>query len=556
MPPVEYPKSIAREPIRPPHETRTQIEGLLEAITVVAAGLNVNDTLGSIVSSAMSLVDAQYGALGVDGESHNFVRFIHRGMDVATVGEIGYPPTGLGVLGLFHNEAHSGPLRLDDISKDPSSIGFPAGHPPMTTFLGAPISVRGTTYGTIYLTEKRGGYPFTEEDETIIHALAAAAGIAIENAKLFEQAQSRLAWIEANRDVATELLSGTDTADALAMVARRARSLTGSDMTFVALPDGDALTEASNLVVRVASGHRAHEADGQVIPIDGSTTGAAFRSRTSSRERALAFDATANLATRFGPAVVAPMCVGDDVRGVLVGLRKEGGSAYTEETVGLLSSFADQAALAMSMADAATRLRDLDILAERDRIARDLHDHVIQRIFAAGLSLQSTAQRTQTPDVKRRLTSTIDDLQDVIQDIRSAIFDLHGSQAATNRLRESLHSVIDELSDGQPIHFSVRLSGPLAVVDATVAEHVIAVVREAVSNAVRHSGGTRGVVAVTVANELTVTVSDNGSGIPDGVSHSGLGNLGSRARECGGELVVRSPLPGGGTEIVWTVPIA
>lgn len=552
------------EPVCPPAPTCTRsskrddrdpdVDGLLEAILVVAAGLDLEDTLGSIVRSAMSLVDARYGALGVDGDSHDLARFIHRGVAPEVAAEIGELPEGLGILGLFHDDADTAPVRIHDISEHPASIGFPAAHPPMTTFLGAPITVRGTIYGTIYLTEKRDGRGFTADDETIIHTLAAAAGIAIENARLFEQSQSRLSWIEANGDVATELLSGTDTADALAMVARKARALTGSDMTFVALPD-DTSGEPTHLVIRVASGHNAHELDGQIIPIDGSTTGAAFRSRAPSRVRALAYDATARTATRFGPAIIAPMCVGDDVRGVLVGLRRDGGPVFTEETVGLLSSFAGQAALAMSMADAAARLRDLDVLAERDRIARDLHDHVIQRIFAAGLSLQSTVQRTTTPDVKRRLTATIDDLQDVIQDIRTAIFDLHGSQTAANRLRENLHAVIDELCEGQPIHFAVRMSGPLAVVDVDVAAHVIAVVREAVSNAVRHSGAGRGVVAVTVADVLTVTVSDDGSGIPEGVPRSGLRNLGSRASECGGELVVNSPLSAGGTEIVWTVPV-
>lgn len=538
-------------------DSRTQIDGLLEAIMVVASGLDVNQTLKSIVGSAMTLVDAQYGALGVDGETHGFAKFIHSGTDVGTADAIGLRPRGHGVLGVFHNGEHPEPIRIPDIAAHRSSIGFPPRHPPMTTFLGAPITVRGATYGTIYLTNKIGGGQFTEEDEVVIHALAVAAGIAIENARLFEQSQSRLAWIEANRDIATELISGAESADALATVVRRARTLTGADLTFLALPSHttDAGGDATELVVTVADGEGADGAVGKVIPIDESTTGTAYLSRTASRRDTLAFDATAGIPIDFGPAVVAPMHVGEMVRGVLVGLRVEGSSPFADETVGLLSSFADQAALAMSMADAATRLRDLDVLAERDRIARDLHDHVIQRIFAAGLSLQSTTQRAQDPDVKRRLTATIDDLQDVIQDIRAAIFDLHGSATAASRLRENLHSVIDELCEGQKIHFTVRMTGPLAAIDAPLGEHVIAVVRESVSNAIRHSGAHNGTVTISVVDDLTVIVSDDGRGIPDEVARSGLRNLDSRARECGGELVISSPLPQGGTEVRWTVPI-
>ncbi len=532
--------------------SRDQVSSLLESILVITAGLDIEDTLASIVGAAKRLVDARYCAIGVRDSTGGLSAFVYDGIDDARREQIGDLPTGKGVLGLLLD--HPEVIRLESIADYPTSVGFPPGHPPMKTFLGAPVTVRGEIFGNIYLTEKADGACFSRDDEVVIRALAAAAGIAIENARLYEQSQTRMVWIEATRDLMTELLSGTDTGEVLEMIAQKARELTVADLTFIALPSatGD---EVGELTVTVADGDADGSIVGSLIPVVGSTSGRAFTERAVIRAETLKYPLTDD-ARLFGPALVAPMRAGDKVTGVLVSLREVSSRPFAEDMVSLIAGFADQAALAMSMAQSAARMRELDVLADRDRIARDLHDHVIQRIFAAGLSLQGTAARTTSVETGRRLRTTIDDLQDVIQDIRSAIFDLHGSPTGPDALRLRIKDAVDELTESHSMRFLVRTSGPLSVIDPGLAEHVVAVIRESVSNAIQHSAGSSGMVCLSVSDHLTLSVTDDGVGVDDGGHRRGLANLESRAHECGGEMTVGVPPGGRGTEIVWSVPLA
>ncbi|MBJ7325457.1 MAG: GAF domain-containing sensor histidine kinase [Rhodococcus sp.] len=535
-------------------DARIQADGLLDAMLVITSGLDLEVTLRSIVESAVKLVDAQYGALGVRGEGHGLSAFINYGMDEDTRIAIGPLPTGRGVLGLLIDQPKV--LRLDDLSSHPESVGFPPNHPPMKTFLGVPIRVRDEIFGNLYLTEKKNGKQFTEDDEVVTKALASAAGIAIENSRLYEESRVRQAWMEATRDIGTELLAGTDLDEVLRMVSRKALHLTGADATFIAAPaDADQpFEDVTQLVVTVSEGVGADRMVGAVIPIEGSSSGVAFRRRTALRKERLEY-AAKGLGTEFGPALISPLRVADGVSGVLVVLRENGRRAFDDSQLELVSNFADQAALVMQMADSSRRMHELEVLSDRDRIARDLHDHVIQRIFAAGLALQSTLQRTESDDVRQRLARTIDDLQDTVQDIRTTIFDLQSTSHSATRLRQRINAAVLELTENVSVRAVVRMFGPLSVIDTKLADHAVAVVREAVSNVVHHAQGDTVTVTLSVGNELEIVVSDNGIGMPDDITASGLSNLDARAAECGGTMTVCPGASGSGTDVTWSVPL-
>ncbi|WP_254900554.1 GAF domain-containing protein [Rhodococcus sp. 1168] len=535
-------------------DARAQADGLLEAMLVITSDLDLEVTLRSIVESAVKLVDARYGALGVRGEGHELSAFINFGMDDDTRTRIGPLPTGGGVLGLLIDQPEV--LRLEDLTSHPDSVGFPPNHPLMKTFLGVPIRIRSKIYGNLYLTEKKDGTPFTDDDEVVTQALASAAGIAIENSRLYEESRTRQAWMEATRDIGTELLAGAEIGDVLQMVSRKALHLLTADLAFIAVPEGVDADPAlvTRLVVSVSEGHCAEELLGSTIPIEGSSSGAAFRRRAAFRKEDFD-DESIEMDQEFGPALISPLRVTGGVSGVLVVLRREGAGSFSDAELELVASFADQAALAMQMADNARRVHELDVLSDRDRIARDLHDHVIQRIFAVGLSLQSTLQRTESDDIRQRLTRTIDDLQDTVQDIRSTIFDLQSSSHSATRLHQRIDDAVLELTEHVPIRAVVRMSGPLSVIENSLADHAVAVVREAVSNVVQHAAADTVTVTIRVGDDLRIEVSDNGIGMPDDATTSGLANLRARALECGGEMTVGTPASGVGACIVWAAPL-
>ncbi|OZG29544.1 histidine kinase [Williamsia sp. 1138] len=536
-------------------EARAHTDGLIKAMLVVTADLDLESTLRSIVTSAVTLVDAQYGALGVRGAGHDLSAFIHQGIDDETRLKIGPLPTGRGVLGLLIDQPKL--VRLDDLSQHPDSVGFPPHHPPMTTFLGTPIRVRNEIFGNLYLTQKNGGASFTEDDELVIQALASAAAIAIDNARLYKESQTRLAWIEATRDIRTELLSGADIASVLSMIARRALVLTDADVVFIAQPDNPQtpVEHVHQLVISVAEGEDAAELLDRTVPIEGSTSGAAFVHRTAYVRDNLEYAPTGSYAEHFGPALVVPLSTAETISGVLVTVRRSGRHSFTDELLGMVSNFADQGALALAMAEAIRRKRELEVFADRDRIARDLHDHVIQRIFAAGLSLQGTLQRTQSPELRGRLTETVNNLQDIVQEIRTTIFDLQSDDSSSLNLRQGVHEIVDQQLGEAPIKAYVRMSGPLSAVEPVLAEHVLAVVRECVSNVVRHAHARTLTLSIAVGDEVVVDVVDDGVGLPVEISPSGLANLRRRARDLGGDVTLSAGESGVGLSVRWVVPL-
>ncbi|MBB2939290.1 signal transduction histidine kinase [Amycolatopsis bartoniae] len=536
---------------------RDQMAGLLEAMLAVASGLELDATLRRIVHAAIELVDCRYGALGVlNADGVGLAEFVYEGIDEETRAQIGHLPEGHGLLGLLIEQPK--PIRIADLSQHPASSGFPARHPPMRSFLGVPVPVRDKVFGNLYLTEKAGGQPFTEDDEVVVQALAAAAGIAVENARLYEEARLRQRWQEATSEIRAELLSRALPVDVLDLIADRTLKLTGADYTFVARPEDPELPadEVANLVITVSVGLDSDGLRGRPIPVDGSSCGEAFRAAAPVRTPRLRYALDRDLDEEFGPALVLPLrASADTVSGVLVALRRTGAEPFAEDQLPLAASFADQAALALQLADDQRRLYELEVLADRDRIARDLHDHVIQRLFAHGLALQSTRLRTRSPDIQQRLSEAVDDVQNIVAEIRTAIFDLHGGMHGTTQLRRRLHEIIAELTAESPLRSTVRVSGPLGVVSAPLAEHAEAVVREAVSNVVRHARAQTVTVTISVADDLVIDVTDDGAGLPATVARSGLHNLATRAAQAGGTFHAGG-LDTGGTKLVWSAPVS
>ena len=527
--------------------TRDRMQGLLDAFLAVGTGLELDTTLRRLVEAAVNLVQARYGALGVLGAHGGLSRFLYVGIDEATRAEMGHLPEGKGLLGQLIADPR--PLRLADLSAHEASIGFPPHHPPMRSFLGVPVRVRDAVFGNLYLTEKVGGGEFTHADEVVVEALAAAAGIAVQNADLFEQTRLRQRWLEATAEIRTELLAGANEKDALRLIAQRTLELIRADATTIVLgPAAD-----GSFTVAARCGQDEDALDQQIPPghplltevVDGRAP-----VLTQSVDEML-IDSAREM---YGSLLAVPLQTTDSVIGVLTALRFVGREPFHPTEVPLLTSFSEQATLALELGEKSRAQRQLDVLADRDRIARDLHDHVIQRLFATGLLLQSTLRRIPDTAMQERIERAVGDLDTTIREIRTAIFDLHTTEEDTG-LRRRLLDTAAEAAAGSAVSPSVRISGPIdTVVPPGVATHAVAVVREAISNAVRHGHAESVTLTVEAGDDLLVDVLDDGIGIPTDVGRSGLRNLEDRARECGGRLSVR-PVEPSGTRLTWRVPL-
>ena len=532
-----------------------QMERLLQVISDIGSDLSLDATLHRIATAAKEVTQARYGALAVRAPDRTLLSFVHAGMDGDAVRLIGHLPVGKGLLGVPIDDAA---LRLDDLTAHPASVGFPEHHPPMKAFVGVPITIRGVAFGTLYVTDDAPARTFSEADEVAVRALASAAATAIENAQLFERVQMSARWTEASREITAAVLGGSRPAvPAMQLIAERARELTDAEQAIVLVPADDDVPddEVDTLVVDTAVGVHAEEVLGQRILVDESTSGEVFRSgtpliTTSFRRPIQAF-------TDVGerPAIVMPLCANDSVLGVIAVARNESQPPFDDSYLDLVSDFARHAAIALTLSNARDRQDELSVLADRERIAHDLHDHVIQRLFAAGMDLQGTIARSRSPEVVERLSRTVDDLQATINDIRNTIFKLQAHNDAASTFRGRVERIVADLTDNQNIVVELRMSGPLSVVNAELARHAEAVITEASSNCVRHADASRLTVRVTVTDFLAVEVVDNGRGIPEeNTRSSGLANMRQRAEQRGGTCEFSTP-PGGGTQVRWSVPL-
>jgi signal transduction histidine kinase len=533
--------------------TRDRVHGLLEAVLAVGNNLELEAVLRRIVEAAVVLVDAQYGALGVVGEDGQLAEFIPVGLDEAGIARIDHWPEGRGLLGQLIRDPR--PLRLANIADHARSSGFPDGHPPMRTFLGVPLRIRDEAYGNLYLTEKRGGRVFDEEDETLVTALSAAAGVAIENARLFDKAQRQQRWLQASSDVTRRLLGGAAVDEVLGFVTEQTLELTGADLVVLALPEPG----RRQLMVTHAAGVGAQHALGLILPAAASLSGEVLASGQPITVEDFRNDERVTKAARenldLGPAIVFPLGGAGRARGVLTIGRRPGAIPLPRAVVDLVTTFTAQAAIAMELAERRSDAERLAVFEDRDRIARDLHDLVIQRLYASGMKLQGTMPMIDRPAAEERVSSVVDDLDVTINDIRQTIFALQARGEAAPGLRDKVMDVIEEMTEPMGMTSSLRLTGQLDDgVPEDIGEDMLHALREALSNAARHGKATSTEVNIGAGSELSLLVRDNGSGITGTSRRSGLANLARRAEHYGGTLTV-GPAGHGGTELHWRVPL-
>ena len=534
---------------------RDRREILLRVIVDIASDLDLDATVKRIVTGAMELTGARFGALGVRGPDDSLISFVYAGIDEVAVNTIGHHPVGKGVLGLLLSR--SGSLQLDDLTAHLAAVGFPEHHPSMDGLLGMPIIIRQNVFGSLYLTEPTSRAAFSDADEIAVRELASAAAVAIDNARLFDRVRSTAQWTEASRMITTALLSAVDLHARLQLIAVRACELTEAEQAIVLVPNEAELPvdEVDILVVATAVGRYADDVLGQWVPVEGSTTGAVFRSGTPVITAAFGHPPQAFTDAGRRPAIVMPLRSEHIVLGVIAVARNSDQPPFDAEHLDLMSDFADHAAMALALASALEHTRYLTVLADRERIGQDLHDHVIQRLFAAGLDLQGTIARSRSSEITDRLNRTVTDLQTTIEDIRTTIFELHSTGRQRIGFRQRIQAAVADLTENGAVVATLRMSGPMSVIGDDLAGHAESVVLEAVSNTVRHSGATQLTVEVAVADELDIMVTDDGSGIgADNRRRSGLANMASRAEQLGGHCHLATP-PGGGTAVHWTVPL-
>ena len=522
-----------------------RLRGLLRANALVAGELSVPLVLRQLVGAARDLLGARYAALGVLGRDGGLEQFVHAGMDDELVTRIGDLPKGRGVLGLLISEPV--PIRLADLSAHPASAGFPPGHPPMTGFLGVPVRIGEEVFGNLYLTERSGGGEFTAEDEELAIALAAAAGAAIANARRFTESEQRRRWLDASSDLVPLLLSG-QTAQQHALIAQHAAAAAAADFAALAVPFG-----ADEVIVTGVTGAVTARMMNRTAPLADSLTGRAIRTGkpllvTGDRRKAAATELGADI----GPLIVVPLAAGEQVRGALMLGRLAVRPGFTVTDLDMAASFAGHAAVAMELARARADQITLAQAEDHDRIAGDLHDHVIQELFALGMRLQGHAARSD-PAAANRVNDYVDTLDEVITKIRTSIFGLHQPRQAPAGLPARLLEIIEEHAPQLGFTVGISFAGPLDPgPDEALARDILAVTREALSNCARHAHATVADVSLVLRDGLiTLDITDNGRGLGMPARSSGLANMRRRAERSGGTFQLTTPASGG-TRLTWT----
>lgn len=530
--------------------TQERLRALLAATQAVVEESDLSTVLRRIAEAAVTLVDAEYGALGVIApEGDSLEEFIYVGLSQSEAAKIGHLPTGHGLLGALIADPH--PIRLPHMAHDDRAAGFPPHHPHMDSFLGVPVRVRGEAFGNLYLTNRRQGQ-FTPEDEQLIEALATTAGFAVENARLLDQARTRARWMTTAAELSAAVLSSpTDTA--LDLIAGRIFDLPDVHQIAVLLTDDD----GTSLRVGAARGRdevhlrgRTFEAStvcaGQVV--DSGAPVSLPRSAADGDPLRLSDD------DWVGPALVAPLRTRARLWGALCVARTPDARRFTSTEVESAADLASRASIALELAHAREESQRSMLADDRQRIARDLHDHVIQQLFGTGLTLQAVAARIPPGDVTDRVHDSIAQLDDAISQIRTVVFAL--SRRDEGSVRHRIIDVVAELSSGLQRPPAIRFTGAVdhAIVGALAAD-IVGVVRELLSNAVRHARAERISVEVGVIDRaVVVSVEDDGIGMPSGGRRSGLNNIAHRAEARGGQLTLNSEESG--TAARWSVPLA
>jgi signal transduction histidine kinase len=530
---------------------------LLESALVLSSDLSLSVVLQRIIELAVKLTDARYGALGVIGSDGRLHDFITTGITPEERQAIGPLPVGEGILGVLIREKR--PLRLRRIEDDPRHVGFPPHHPPMASFLGAPVKARGQVFGNIYLTEKQGAAEFDAEDEAALLVLAAQAGVAIENARLYEETRRRGQWLDAVREINSAILSGAEIEAVLQTVAGRARELVDAATATIVTPAAD--SGHNSLTITVADGEHATELLGLSVPMQGSVSGDVIQSGQAT----VIADASKSDRTyqpmiaigNMGPMVLVPLMVRGRPFGTLVVANAVGGNAFDEEATQLLETFADQASVALEYGRTQRELNRLTVLDERERIGRELHDGVIQSLFSVGMGLQATATRSGDPEVESRIEAAVAEIDRAIRDLRNYIFGLRPGILADRQLEQALKDLAGEFEEKSGVTTVTDIDGTVAAELAPRAADVVQLTREALSNVGRHAQASTSRVSLKRSgDEAILEIDDDGQGFDATAPQTGHGlrNLRDRGIAIGGRVSIEST-SGEGTTVQIAIPL-
>jgi signal transduction histidine kinase len=538
-----------------------RLRDVLAAAISVTSELSIDAVLERIVEAAAQLTDARYAALGViDRTGTGLERFVTTGLDDETVTSIGDPPRGRGILGVLIREAR--PLRLTEISADERSVGFPPNHPPMHSFLGVPILLRGVAYGNLYLTEKAGAQEFTEEDEEIVQLLAAQAAVAIENARLYESATRWLDQLQSLADVGNALATELDLPKLLELVVTRLRDLIDARLLYIAMPEGD-----RGLVIRTATGEHASDYVGITLEADRSKTARVLERRRSERVDSILDDPEVDQATarQMGArtGIWVPLVIRDRAIGVLVAQDKLGPDArFTDEDLRIAEAFAERATVAIDLSERVARDALRRVVAgqelERRRLARELHDETGQALTSILLGLKAIEDKDSeeigrsVAELRELVVETLQDVRRLAVELRPKALDDFGLVPALERLAETFAE-----QTGIRVHLEAALGD--ARLSAEVETAVYRIVQEALTNVIKHAqAGTVSVVLTRKGDRVVVVVEDDGRGFDPGrTDDARLGLVGMRERIAlvDGRVSVESR-PGEGTTVVAEVPTA
>ena len=531
--------------------SQARMRELIRVNLELTSNLDLPDVLRQIVRIGADLVQARYAAIGVVGDEKRLEQFVHVGMDDEVVARIDHLPEGKGLLGALIDDP--APVRLTTITSDGRSSGFPAHHPPMQSFLGVPILVRGEVFGNLYLTDSLNG-AFSESDEELAQSLAAAAAIAVANARLFEAAAFRERWASSLAEISHRLMSD-DEEDHLAAVVETVRDVAGADLVAIALVS----EKGDRLRVERACGVGAADLTGSVFALQGTFSGRALAEQgpvlVEEREMAELEGELQPLRASLGAALFVPFGSTARHRGVLSISRAKGSARFDAGHLELGRAFAGHTAVALDQLESQRARRRVALLEDRSRIARDLHDHVIQRLFATGLNLQAAATNAD-PALAQSIATQIEEIDGAIAQIRQSIFAMRReADAPSVSARARVLEIVDRVAAATSARPRVTFLGPVdLIVAGDVVDDVVAVVSEALSNAVRHAQASSIDITVSASSkEIGIEVVDDGVGVGDRPPLGGLVNLRERAVARGGGFEIDGG-SAGGTRVRWTVP--
>jgi signal transduction histidine kinase len=466
------------------------------------------------------------------------------------VRRIGHPPRGAGLLGAVGRSPH--PIRIPEIGDDPRSVGFPAGHPVLHDLLAVPIPIRGTVYGSLYLSGAPRG-AFSEEDEQLLRSLASTAGFAVDNAHLYRAVRRGQQWAAASTEIRTLLINGEEQA-AFPRITLRVHEITEATSTFLLLVDEDDREQVTVVAVR---GEDPNSVAGTTRPLSRSLAEHVIRTGEPQQLGEQELDARADPELGpFGRLLILPLTTSRATMGALLVARPPGAAVFTGAELTAATDFAGRAAVALELRHGREQGSALQLLADRGRIARDLHEQVIQQLFSTGMQLQSVLDTLPPGRTAARMDAAVAGLDDTIDQIRRIVFTLQSAGNATGSLptRARLFELIARKRDALSIEPTLTVTGPLdAAVGGELADDLLAVVSEGITNAVRHAAAQAVDVTLTVAHEVTVRIANEGPPVPAAGRRSGIRNLQERAARRQGTLTLESA--GGRTVLTWCVPV-